>query len=113
MSLRDLMRRHARGIVTSELHHGELVTYRRGDTDREVRAVVTRLEREADVPGLSQIAKQRAHLALPRDATVGILNVVAGDTVLLDLHENGEVVECRVRREVRRDHGMITIEVEQ
>lgn len=114
MTLRETMARHARTALTRPDHLGETVTYRfkSGAADREVRAVVRRLDLESD-PLTPQTAKRRAILSIPVDDVEGITTVVNGDKVILAMRLGAETSVCRVRRIVSQNAGMFRLEVEE
>jgi len=114
VTLRELMARHARTTLTRHDHFGEEVTYRlkAGGPDRVVRAVVNRLDVEPGAPNVPQVAKLRAIVAIPVDATVGITAVVPGDKILLSMRLGAAPELARVRRIESQDEGMIVVEVE-
>lgn len=115
MTLRNTMARHARTVLTRMDQHGEIVTYRfkSGANDRAVRAVVDRLDIEAAQPGLTQgVARQRATVAIPRSAEVGITSVSPGDRIVLAMRLGDEAVSARVKRIVSQDEGMFVLEVD-
>jgi hypothetical protein len=114
MTLRQTMRRHAREILTRLDHLGELVTYRfkSGAPDREIRAVVNRLDIEPASGNATQVGRLRAIVEIPRDANVGVETVAPGDRMLLAMRMGGETLTCRIRRIVSQDDGTFALEVE-
>lgn len=118
MTLRDTMARHARTVLTRSDHFGETVTFRakgapsNGSQDRDVRAVVDRLDIEPAMPEARQVGKLRAIVALPRHATTGITAVTPGDRLLLAMRIGEAPSLARIKRIVSQDEGMFTVEVE-
>lgn len=112
MTLRETMARHAL-ILTRLDHFGEELVYafKAGGT-RTVRAVVDRLDIEPAMPGQPQIKVRRAHVCIPRDATLGITAVVNGDKVTMAMRVGEAPEVARVRRIVTQDEGFFLVEVE-
>ena len=115
MTLRDMMARHARTVLTSRSHLGELVGYlARGATvAREIRCGVQRLEVEPSGPAAREIGRLRAILDIPRDADIGCETVSAGDRFVVAMRLGGTATSCRLRRIISQDEGMFVVEVEE
>jgi len=113
MTLRDLMVTHARNPLTRLDHFGELVTYvRAGAANRQVKAVVNRLDVEPSAPNVPQIAKLRAIVSIPVHETDGITSFVKGDRIVLSLRLGAAPVSAYCTRIVSQDEGVIELEVE-
>lgn len=113
MTLRELMARHARTTLTRLDHFGEEATYVfTNGTTRTVRCVVDRLGRVPSAPNVPQIAKLRAHVAIPVDATVGITAYTPGDKMELAMRLGAAPVTVKVTEPISTDEGMIVLEVE-
>lgn len=114
MTLRETMARHARTTLTRPDHFGEEAVYlfKSGAENRTVRCVVERLDVEPGAPNVPQVARLRAVVAIPRDATVGVTTVVPGDRLQLAMRIGSASVTTRIRRIVSQDEGMFLLEVE-
>lgn len=113
MTLREMMARHARTTLTRADHFGEEAVYLfKAGGQRTVRCVVDRLDVEAAAPNVPQVARLRAVVAIPRDATYGIETHVAGDRLQLAMRLGSAPVTTRIRRIVSQDEGMFLLEVD-
>lgn len=114
MTLRDLMKLHARTTLTNPDHFGEEVIYHaKAGGGRVVRCVVDRLGRQPALGAVPQIARNRAHVSIPVDEMVGIAVTVPGDRIELAMTLGGARVMTHVRERVSQDEGMFVLEVEQ
>lgn len=112
MTLRDLMKLHARTTLTRLDHFGEEVIYHaKAGGGRVVRCVVDRLGREPDVT--TKVARKRARIAIPVDELIGITKTVPGDRIELAMVLDGPRVMTHVREILTQDEGMFEVEVEQ
>lgn len=112
MTLRDLMNRHARTVLTRIDHFGETVTYVfKAGGSRQVRAVVNRLDVQPAGPGVSQIGRQTATVFIARHATDGVMSHTKGDKLELALELGGDEVEARIVRVIDEDEGGFLLEV--
>lgn len=115
MSLRSMMKRHAAGILGDVVGgFGEPITYRfkNGEDDLTLNAVVKRLDLEPSTPQSPQVNKLRANVEVPRHATLGILTVAKGDTIVLPMRIGDDPIECRIRRIVAQDDALFVLQVE-
>lgn len=113
MTLRELMARHARTTLTRPDHFGEEVIYLfKAGGERTVRCVVDRLDVEPGAPNVPQVARLRAVVAIPRDASVGVEAFVPGDRIRMSMRLGAPAVTARVQRIVSQDEGMFLFEVE-
>jgi hypothetical protein len=113
VTLRDLMARHARTTLTRPDHFGESAVYlfKAGGT-RTVRCVVDRLDVEPSAPNVPQVARLRAVVAIPRDATDGIETHTSGDKMQLAMRLGAAAVTVRIKRIISQDEGMFLLELE-
>jgi hypothetical protein len=113
VTLRDLQASHAKGPLTNLDMLGELVTYvfKSGES-RIVRAVVNRIGLQASAPNVPQVAKLRATVSIPRDATVGIVTFTPGDRLVLAMRLGEAPVTVRAKEIIAQDEGMLRLEVE-
>lgn len=114
MTLRDLMNRHARTVLTRADHFGELVTYqfKSGAPDRVVRAVVDRQLRRPEGEGGARFVRNRATVFIPRHATDGVTSIErGGDKLLFAMELGGDEVVCRIDEIVDQDEAGFTVEV--
>jgi hypothetical protein len=115
VTLRDLMNRHARAILGGAVAGlAEDVTYRfkSGDPERTFKAIVKRLDLQPSTPLSPQVTKRRAHVEIPRHATVGVLTIAPGDALVLAMRIGGDAAECRIGRIVGQDDALFVVEVE-
>lgn len=89
MTLRDLMKRHARTVLTSPEHHGEVAELypAGGGTSRQVRVTIARKGRQSSVGG--EVLGHLAVVWIPNDATIGITQFVPGDKIEFAMQEGG------------------------
>lgn len=115
MTLRDLMSRHARSILGDATSgFAEPITYRfkSGAADRTFNAVVKRLDLSAP-PLAPQLSKRRANVEIPRHATLGVLKVSKGDSILLPMRIGDDPVLCAIRNIQSQDDALFVVQVEQ
>lgn len=113
MTLREMMARHARTVLTRPDHFGEELQFQPpGDVDPvTVRATVDRLDLVPDEMA-GQVARRRARVAIPRDADVGVLAVPAGSKVILPMRVGDDPVTAKVLRIISQDEAMFLLEVQ-
>lgn len=113
MTLRETMARHARDTLTRLDHLGEVITYSpKTGSERQVRAVVNRLDVEPASGDARQVGRLRAIIEIPRGTTYGVEAVVPGDRVTLAMRLGGAELVARVRRIITQDEGTFALEVE-
>lgn len=113
MTLRDTMARDARQTLTRLDHFGEQVLYVfKAGGSRTVRAVVNRLGIERAAPGIPQVGRLRAIVAIPFDATVGVTAVEKGDAIQFAIRLGGETVTAKIVDTLSHDEGIWELEVQ-
>lgn len=109
MTLRDLQRMHARGVMTSLAHHGEEVVYRpKGGTPRTVRAVVHRLGKQRSEDGA--YAGVLARVTLVNHATDGTALVADGDEIEFAVLQGGAVTVNAIRSVISQTAQFFVVE---
>lgn len=107
MSLRDLMRMHSRGALTSSAHHGETVTrVRAGVADLVVPVTIRRRGREFDESG-ARIPFRRAEVHVPAG-----YDVADGDLLVFAMQEGETETSNRITELLSRDAGGTLWEVQ-
>lgn len=111
MTLRNLMKRHARTVLTSPEHHGEAATLypSGGGTSRQVRVTIARKGRQRSDDG--RITGLMAEVWIPNDAEVGITAFRAGDELEFAIMENGEAARHRLSELLGHDGAGFLVRV--
>lgn len=111
MTLRDLMKRHARTVLTSPAHHGEAATLypAGGGASRQVRVTISRKGRQRTDDG--RITGLMAEVWIPNDASVGIVQFVPGDEIEFAIVENGEAARHRLSELLGHDGAGFLVRV--
>lgn len=112
MTLRQTMARDARALANLN-EFGEHITYvfKDGSPNRTVLAVVDRQDVEPAAGNVQQVARLKAIVEIPNNATDGITSVVPGDKVILAMRLGDVVSTARVTRVLSQDEGMFRVEV--
>lgn len=112
MTLRQTMARDARALANLN-EFGEHITYvfKDGSPNRTVLAVVDRQDVEPAAGNVQQVARLKAIVEIPNNATDGITAVVPGDKVLVAMRLGDIVTTARVTRILSQDEGMFRVEV--
>lgn len=112
MTLRELMARHAKGIMTDPDHFGETAIYHFGDgsPDRTVRCTVNRLGRIQDQDG--QVGFLQANVFIPSDDTDGVTAVSAQDEITVVMQEGQAAVRTKITDVLSQDVSGFLIEVQ-
>lgn len=116
MTLRDVLRRHARGPLTRLDHFGELVDFKQaGATTWQigVHAVVDRKGRQVHELGDRRLELLTALLWVPADAAAvaGIPSPQNGARFRFAMDLGGAIVETRWQRTLEVDEGGYQLEV--
>lgn len=110
MTLRDLQKRHVRGVMTSPTYFGEAATlYPKGGTARVVRVSIHRKGRQRSDDG--RVTGLMAEVLIPLDATVGIERFTSGDELEFAIVEGDEPTRHRLTELLNHDAAGFLVRV--
>lgn len=111
MTLRQTMARDARALANLN-EFGEHITYvfKDGSPNRTVLAVVDRQDVEPAAGNVQQVARLKAIVEIPNNATDGITAVVPGDKLVMPMRLGEAPVTARITRVLSHDEGMWKVE---